>query len=64
MAGGGRIRFGTDELTLGTGDVRAYDASTGALLATYQPGGVGLLNDVIVTRDAVYVTDSAFHSWS
>ena len=60
VAGGGRIRFGTDELTLGTGDVRAYDASTGALLATYQPGGVGLLNDVVVTRDAVYVTDSAF----
>jgi hypothetical protein len=45
---------------LGSADVRVYDASTGALLATYQPPGVGLLNDVAVTRDAVYVTDSFF----
>ena len=44
----------------GSGDVRVYDASSGALLATYQPPGVGLLNDVAVTRDAVYVTDSGF----
>jgi hypothetical protein len=45
---------------LGSADVRVYDASTGALLATYRPPGVGLLNDVAVTRDAVYVTDSNF----
>ena len=45
---------------VGRGDVRVYDASTGALLATYRPPGVGLLNDVAVTRDAVYVTDSGF----
>jgi hypothetical protein len=45
---------------VGSGDVRVYDASSGALLATYQPPGVGLLNDVAVTRDAVYVTDSGF----
>jgi hypothetical protein len=45
---------------VGIGDVRVYDASSGALLATYQPPGVGLLNDVAVTRDAVYVTDSGF----
>jgi hypothetical protein len=45
---------------LGSADVRVYDASSGALLATYQPPGVGLLNDVAVTRDAVYVTDSGF----
>src|SRR6266511_1545907 len=45
---------------LGNADVRVYDASSGALLATYQPPGVGLLNDVAVTRDAVYVTDSGF----
>jgi hypothetical protein len=38
--------------------VRVYDASSGALLATYQPPGAGLLNDVAVTREAVYVTDS------
>jgi hypothetical protein len=44
----------------GTGDVRVYDASSGALLATYQPPGVGLLNDVAVTREAVYVADSGF----
>jgi hypothetical protein len=51
VAGGG-------PLLVGRGDVRVYDASSGALLATYQPPGVGLLNDVAVTRDAVYVTDS------
>jgi hypothetical protein len=45
---------------VGNGDVRVYDASSGALLATYQPPGVGLLNDVAVTRNAVYVTDSGF----
>jgi hypothetical protein len=45
---------------VGSGDVRVYDASSGALLATYQPPGVGLLNDVTVTRSAVYVTDSGF----
>ena len=44
----------------GSGDVRVYNASSGALLATYQPPGVGLLNDVAVTRNAVYVTDSSF----
>jgi hypothetical protein len=43
---------------IGNSDVRVYDASSGALLATYQPAGVGLLNDVAVTREAVYVTDS------
>ncbi len=59
VAGGGRIRFGTDEVVFGTGDVRVYDASDGALLASYKPAGVGLLNDVTITRNAVYVTDSA-----
>jgi len=39
------------------GEVRAYDASTGALLETYT-FTAGFLNDVAVTRDAVYVTDS------
>ena len=42
----------------GGSDVRVYDASGGALLAAYQPPRVGLLNDVAVTREAVYVTDS------
>jgi hypothetical protein len=46
----------------GFGDVRVYDASSGALLETYSPpGDVGALNDVAITRDAVYVTDS-FHA--
>jgi hypothetical protein len=45
---------------IGGADVRVYDASSGALLATYQPLGAGLLNDVAVTRNAVYVTDSGF----
>ena len=53
VAGGG-------PLLIGNGDLRVYDASSGALLATYQPPGVGLLNDVAVTRDAAYVTDSGF----
>ena len=44
----------------GSSDVRVYDASSGALLATYQVPGVGLLNDVAVTREAMYVTDSSF----
>jgi hypothetical protein len=43
---------------IGNSDVRVYDASSGALLATYQPAGVGLLNDVALTREAVYITDS------
>ena len=53
VAGGGP-GFG-----LGVGDVRVYDASSGDLLATFlPPGAVGFLNDVAVTHDAVYVTDS------
>lgn len=40
-----------------TGEVRAYDASTGELLASYGFEG-GFLNDLAVTSDAVYVTDS------
>ena len=53
VAGGGP-GFG-----LGVGDVRVYDASSGALLATFlPPGAVGALNDVAITHDAVYVTDS------
>jgi hypothetical protein len=53
VAGGGP-GFGA-----GIGDVRVYDASSGALLATFlPPGEVGALNDVAITHDAVYVTDS------
>jgi hypothetical protein len=40
-----------------TGQVRAYDARSGALLQTYQLT-TGFLNDVVVTKRAVYVTDS------
>jgi streptogramin lyase len=42
----------------GTGEVRVYDATTGALLRTYTFSPTGFLNDLVVTRDAVYVTDS------
>jgi hypothetical protein len=43
----------------GVGDVRVYDASSGELLRTFlPPGPVGALNDVAITHDAVYVTDS------
>ena len=40
-----------------TGTITAYDARTGDELFSAQTGG-GFLNDVAVTRDAVYVTDS------
>lgn len=40
-----------------TGEIRAYDARTGALLQTYRVTA-GFLNDVVVTNHAVYVTDS------
>jgi hypothetical protein len=40
-----------------TGEVRVYDASSGDLLQTYSFQS-GFLNDVVVTRRAVYVTDS------
>jgi hypothetical protein len=43
-----------------TGAAYVYDLCNGAPVATYQfaPGGAALLNDVIVTRDAAYFTDS------
>jgi sugar lactone lactonase YvrE len=41
-----------------TGEVRVYDASSGDLLETYTFAPVGFLNDLVVTDDAVYVTDS------
>jgi hypothetical protein len=40
-----------------TGAVRVYDATSGQLLASYQ-FTAGFLNDLVVTRKAVYVTDS------
>lgn len=43
-----------------TGLGRVYDASSGALLAEYQLGtpGATFINDVVVTREAAYFTDS------
>jgi hypothetical protein len=43
-----------------TGQVRVYDASSGALLETYTFSPAGFLNDLVVTDSAVYVTDSGF----
>jgi hypothetical protein len=43
-----------------TGQVRVYDASSGALLETYTFTPAGFLNDLVVTDSAVYVTDSGF----
>jgi hypothetical protein len=40
------------------GEVRVYDAASGALLQTYSFAPAGFLNDLVVTEDAVYVTDS------
>ncbi len=43
-----------------TGRATVYDAATGARLADYQvaPAGSSFLNDVVVTSDAAYFTDS------
>ena len=43
-----------------TGAVYFYDSRSGALVAAVQvaPPGSGLLNDLVITRTAVYVTDS------
>jgi streptogramin lyase len=40
-----------------SGEVRVYDGTTGELLALYG-GATGFLNDLVVTNDAVYVTNS------
>jgi len=39
-------------------EVRVYSTRTGALLKTYSFPTAGFLNDLVVTRRAVYVTDS------
>ncbi len=43
-----------------TGRATVYDAATGARLADYQvaPAGSSFLNDVVITQDAAYFTDS------
>ena len=45
-----------------TGTVRVYDATRGTLLRQYTFAPAGFLNDLVVTHDAVYVTDS-FNAW-
>lgn len=41
-----------------SGELRAYDLRSAALVRTYRFPGAGFLNDVAVTRRAVFVTDS------
>jgi hypothetical protein len=41
-----------------TGTVRVYDALSGDPLQTYTFSGTGFLNDLDITRNAVYITDS------
>lgn len=41
-----------------TGTVTVYDAQSGVALMTYTVEGAGFLNDLVVTKRAVYVTDS------
>src|SRR4029079_18824274 len=55
VLGRGRHRIGAAGGA--TSEVRAYDARSGALLQTYHLT-TGVLNDVVVTRRAAYVTDS------
>ena len=60
VAVGIEYEAGADRLWVaggGTSQVRAYDASSGALLASYDFVS-GFLNDVVATPDAIYVTDS------
>jgi hypothetical protein len=45
-----------------TGTVSVYDATSGGLLQRYTFAPAGFLNDLVVTDDAVYVTDS-FNAW-
>ena len=40
-----------------SGEIRTYDGSTGDLLGLYD-GGAGFLNDLVVTKNAVYATNS------
>jgi len=42
----------------GTGEVRAHDARTGELMATYTFEGAVFINDLTATRRGVYATDS------
>ncbi len=42
----------------GTAEVRAVDADSGAILRRYAISQPGFLNDVAVTREAVYITNS------
>jgi hypothetical protein len=61
VAVGVEYEAGADRLWVAggpTGEVRVYDATSGELLETYTFEGAGFLNDIVVTRDAAYVTDS------
>lgn len=49
---------GADAPFSGTGDVYAFDTRTGATVVQVSVPGAVFLNDLAVTRDAVYVTDS------
>jgi sugar lactone lactonase YvrE len=63
VAVGVEYEAGADRLWVAggpTGQVRVYDASSGELLETYTFSPAGFLNDLVVTSDAVYVTDSMF----
>jgi hypothetical protein len=41
-----------------SGEVRVYDATTGAHLGTWTFSPAGFINDLVVTEDAVYATNS------
>ncbi len=60
VAVGTEYEVGADRLWVAggeTGEVRVYDGSSGALLETYT-FAAGFLNDLVVTHEAVYATDS------
>ncbi|MPZ96392.1 MAG: superoxide dismutase [Propionibacteriales bacterium] len=55
---GGRLWVAGGDNTTGVAFVSVYDARSGELLRRWEVPGTGFLNDVAVTRKAVYVTDS------
>jgi hypothetical protein len=50
---------GIEPVTGPVGVVHAYERADGSLVRRYEVSGAGFLNDLVITDDAVWVTDSA-----
>ena len=42
----------------GTGQIRVYDIATASVVASFETGAGGFLNDLVVTKAGIFVTDS------